>query len=78
MIAAAGSPCGNRPDLHQHPHGHYSCRNSTRDIIQGQEHFLDYGHAFSSMITAGLGALALPCYAAGALFAARRTGRGQA
>jgi len=32
--------------------------------------FLDYGHAFSSMIMAGLWALALACYAAGALLAA--------
>lgn len=32
--------------------------------------FLDYGHAFSSMIMAGLWALALACYGAGAILAA--------
>jgi hypothetical protein len=36
--------------------------------------FLDYGHAFSSMIMAGLWALALACYLAGAILAARRLG----
>ncbi len=34
--------------------------------------FVDYGHAFSSMIMAGLWALALACYLTGALLAARR------
>jgi hypothetical protein len=33
--------------------------------------FLDYGHAFSSMIMAGLWALALACYIAGGFLAAR-------
>jgi hypothetical protein len=37
--------------------------------------FLDYGHAFSSMIMAGLWALALACYIAGGFVAARRLGR---
>jgi len=32
--------------------------------------FLDYGHAFSSMIMAGLWALALACYLSGAVLAA--------
>jgi hypothetical protein len=36
--------------------------------------FLDYGQAFSSMIMAGLWALALPCYLAGAILAARQLG----
>jgi hypothetical protein len=41
--------------------------------------FLNYGHAFSSMIMAGLWALALACYVAGMLLAARvRIGRGSA
>ena len=35
--------------------------------------FLDYGHAFSSMIMAGLWALALACYLGGVVLAARRT-----
>ena len=34
--------------------------------------FLDYGHAFSSMIMAGLWALALACYLTGAILAVRR------
>jgi hypothetical protein len=34
--------------------------------------FADYGHAFSSMIMAGLWALALACYLTGALLAMRR------
>ena len=34
--------------------------------------FLDYGHAFSSMIMAGLWALALACYVTGMFLAARR------
>jgi hypothetical protein len=34
--------------------------------------FVDYGHAFSSMIMAGLWALALACYLAGTLLTARR------
>ena len=34
--------------------------------------FLDYGHAFSSMIMAGLWALALACYLGGAVLAARQ------
>ncbi len=34
--------------------------------------FLDYGHAFSSMIMAGLWALALACYLTGMFLAARR------
>jgi hypothetical protein len=34
--------------------------------------FLDYGHAFSSMIMAGLWAVALACYGGGAWLAARR------
>jgi hypothetical protein len=33
--------------------------------------FLDYGHAFSSMIMAGLRALALACYLTGAILAVR-------
>ena len=33
--------------------------------------FVDYGHAFSSMIMAGLWALALACYLTGAIFAVR-------
>ena len=33
--------------------------------------FVDYGHAFSSMIMAGLWALALACYLAGAILAVR-------
>jgi hypothetical protein len=37
--------------------------------------FLDYGHAFSSMIMAGLWALALACYITGMFLAARRLGR---
>jgi len=37
--------------------------------------FLDYGHAFSSMIMAGLWALALACYIAGVFLAARRPGQ---
>jgi hypothetical protein len=35
--------------------------------------FVDYGHAFSSMIMAGLWALALACYLAGAILALRRS-----
>jgi hypothetical protein len=47
------------------------------DVIEAdQEHFLDYGHAFSSTIMAGLWALS--CHSAGALLAARRTGPGPA
>jgi hypothetical protein len=34
--------------------------------------FLNYGHAFSSMIMAGLWALALACYLTGAILASRR------
>jgi hypothetical protein len=34
--------------------------------------FLNYGHAFSSMIMAGLWALALACYLTGMFFAVRR------
>jgi hypothetical protein len=34
--------------------------------------FVDYGHAFSSMIMAGLWALALACYLTGAILAVRR------
>ena len=34
--------------------------------------FVNYGHAFSSMIMAGLWALALACYFAGAMLALRR------
>jgi hypothetical protein len=37
--------------------------------------FVDYGRNFSSMIMAGLWALALACYIAGALLAARRLGQ---
>jgi hypothetical protein len=37
--------------------------------------FLDYGHAFSSMIMAGLWALALACYLTGAILAAVRVTR---
>ena len=37
--------------------------------------FLNYGHAFSSMIMAGLWALALACYLGGVVIAARRPGR---
>ena len=40
--------------------------------------FLDYGHAFSSMIMAGLWALALACYLTGVLLAARRLHSGLA
>jgi hypothetical protein len=36
--------------------------------------FANYGHAFSSMIMAGLWALALACYVAGALLAVQRRG----
>ena len=36
--------------------------------------FVDYGRAFSSMIMAGLWALALACYLAGAILAARQLG----
>lgn len=36
--------------------------------------FIDYGHAFSSMIMAGLWAVALACYVTG-IFFARRLGR---
>jgi hypothetical protein len=36
--------------------------------------FLNYGHAFSSIIMAGLWALALACYITGGLVAARRLG----
>jgi hypothetical protein len=35
--------------------------------------FVNYGHAFSSMIMAGLWALALACYLAGAILALRRS-----
>jgi hypothetical protein len=34
--------------------------------------FVNYGHAFSSMTMAGLWALALACYLAGAILALRR------
>jgi hypothetical protein len=34
--------------------------------------FVNYGHAFSSMIMAGLWALALACYLAGAILAVQR------
>jgi hypothetical protein len=34
--------------------------------------FVNYGHAFSSMIMAGLWTLALACYIAGAMLALRR------
>ena len=34
--------------------------------------FLDYGHGFSSMIMAGLWALALACYLTGAVLAVRK------
>ena len=34
--------------------------------------FLDYGHAFSSLIMAALWALALACYIGGVVLAARR------
>jgi hypothetical protein len=37
--------------------------------------FLNYGHAFSSMIMAGLWALALACYITGVYLAARRISR---
>ena len=40
--------------------------------------FLNYGHAFSSMIMAGLWALALACYITGMFLAARRLVRGSA
>jgi hypothetical protein len=40
--------------------------------------FLNYGHDFSSMIMAGLWALALACYLAGMFVAARRLVRGSA
>jgi hypothetical protein len=36
--------------------------------------FVNYGHGFSSMIMAGLWALALACYATGAFLAVRRPG----
>ena len=36
--------------------------------------FVNYGHAFSSMIMAGLWALALACYLAGAILAVQRRG----
>ena len=35
--------------------------------------FVNYGHAFSSMIMAGLWALALACYFTGAILALRRS-----
>jgi hypothetical protein len=38
--------------------------------------FLDYGHAFSSLIMAGLWAVALACYFGGVWLAARRPGSG--
>ena len=38
--------------------------------------FLNYGHAFSSMIMAGLWALALACYSTGLFLAARRLVQG--
>jgi hypothetical protein len=38
--------------------------------------FVNYGHAFSSMIMAGLWALALACYLTGAIFELRRRCRG--
>ena len=38
--------------------------------------FLNYGHAFSSMIMAGLWALALACYIGGIVVAARRLAAG--
>ena len=37
--------------------------------------FVDYGHNFSSMIMAGLWALALACYIAGVFFSARLLAR---
>jgi len=37
----------------------------------------DYGHAFSSMIMAGLWALALACYLGGVLLAVRRADPGR-
>jgi hypothetical protein len=37
--------------------------------------FLNYGHSFSSMIMAGLWALALACYLTGLFVAARPAGR---
>jgi hypothetical protein len=37
--------------------------------------FLNYGHAFTSMIMAGLWALALACYITGLYLAARRISR---
>ena len=40
--------------------------------------FLNYGHAFSSMIMAGLWALALACYITGLFLAARRLVQGSA
>jgi hypothetical protein len=40
--------------------------------------FVDYGHDFSSMIMAGLWALALACYLTGVLLAARRPRPGPA
>jgi len=40
--------------------------------------FLNYGHAFSSMIMAGLWALALACYITGLFLAARRLIQGSA
>jgi len=40
--------------------------------------FLNYGHAFSSMIMAGLWALALACYITGMFLAARRLIRSSA
>ncbi len=40
--------------------------------------FLNYGHAYSSMIMAGLWALALACYIAGVFLAARRLNRASA
>jgi len=39
--------------------------------------FLNYGHAFSSMIMGGLWALALACYITGLYLAARRVSRGE-
>ena len=55
-----------------------ACLEAGREAVVGAGFngvsFLDYGHAFSSMIMAGLWALALACYLAGAILAARQLG----
>jgi hypothetical protein len=47
-------------------------RRMTRQLAVNLSACALYGHAFSSMIMAGLWALALACYIAGAILALRR------